>query len=200
MVRKSTITGIGTTTASYASPTLTKLGRHGELALIVSRGDLDAHGWRLLARVVGDAAADDDSVVALLVVDCLAATWPCLEAHKACEALLRLRREKLLTCYLENSLGASYLAAACCGAIVASPVAKLGRFACCDDGASAAFTMVAQDARPLLTLDRAEAMMAHCEHNIVSGEQAETAALVDALLPTVEALLARIFKRKEVDS
>lgn len=169
-------------------------GQFSELALIEAHGEFTPATWRRLTAIANDLRADSSVYAVILVIDSEAGHWPCCEAHRASGGLLRLRRAKQLIGFVESAIGASYLAAACCGSIIAAPAAPIGLFAVGCDVGNAAFALAIQDARPLAR-DKA---LEHCECRTISGEAAASgwARLADALVPSVDHLLAALFKPK----
>lgn len=178
------------TLADFATPTVRRLGRNGELALIEVRGDIDRAVWRELESLSNAVALNSDVHTALLVLDCPAAHWPCLEAHRCAQAIMRLRRAKPTYCFIDgDALGASYIAAAACDTIYARPTARFGLFGACDENASLLLGVEVTDARPQIACDD----LADLSDRIVSGEQAETLGLVDHLTDSPERLIADLF-------
>jgi ClpP class serine protease len=182
-------TGIETTAAGLAWPAVQRIGRHGELALVEFRGDADEAAYDELASLC-PLLEDNRNVHAVtLVIDTLSAAWPSAAAVRCAGALLRLRRAKPVTAYIENALGAGYLLASCCNTVYARPAARFGLLAGCDEASTTALAVQVANARPQVEL----ASLDDLAERVVSSEQAETLRMVDSLCPTLERLLATMF-------
>jgi hypothetical protein len=181
-------TGIDNLATPYATPTLRRLGSNADFALIECRGDYSRRSWRKLARIADAVACDTSVHVALLVIDSQAASWPCCEAVRCAQAIWRLHAAKPTIAFIENCVGAAYMAAAAAGTIVARPAAKLGLFAACDLTAEWAWQSHVMDYRP-----QAGDSLEELSPRIVSGEAAESLRLVDHLTDSPERWLADFF-------
>lgn len=162
---------------------------HGRLQLVRVAGTIDRAAWRRVAALANGCRA----AAFTLAVDSAGACWPCPEAHRAIEAVLQLRKRSLTLAFIDEALGPSYLLAASCGAVLASPVAAIGKFEFANDTERGVFAMLAADARPWL--EARPQWLATCG-GIVSGEAAETLRMVDGLADSVEHVLARVFARQ----
>lgn len=164
---------------------------HGRLQLVRVAGYIDRAAWRRIA-----ALANGCRVAAFaLAVDSDGACWPCPEAHKAIEADQQLHRRAVTLSFIDEAFGASYLLAASCSSVLASPAASVGRFEFDNDTERGVFAMLAGDARPWL--DARPAWLDTCRSRAVNGEQAETLRMVDGLAPSIESLLAGLFAKND---
>lgn len=192
------LTGNQTCTREYAKPTVRRLGKHNELAL-VTIGDLDDESLDTLLSIFGELQAADDLYAVILAIDCHHAEVTPSKLLRAAKASWQLRLAKRTIAHIANAGGlAAYTLAAPCNLLWAAPCSLIGRFDCIVNGESDELLRLALEAQ--LTEHRPQIQpeaLAQCATSLFTGEAAESkwARLVDGLCETPEQLIADLHRQ-----